>query len=450
MKAHQVKSEKTSRVVNVFGFIALVSLIVVLAATRVQAQFVTKLTTSNGVPGDEFGKVAISGNTVVADARTGPLDDTICFFEKDFGGTDAWGEIATQMAFGELPGVGFGTTVAISGNTVITNEHQANPTAGGGARVYIFERNRGGSNAWGGVTTMRPGNIDCLSVDISGDTAIAGYQYDHGGTGAAYILARNEGGPNNWGKAAELTASDGERRDVFGTRSAIDGDTAVVGAWGDDERTGSAYIFQRDEGGADSWDEVKKLVASDRTTGDGFGKHTAISGDTVIVGAANRDDLGVNSGSAYIFQRNQGGPDNWGQVAKLMGSDVATEHFFGYDVGIDGDLAIVGAPGEGDSNPGDGQFDGAGSAYIFARHAGGPNNWGEVLKLTAPDAAQSDAFGYYVAISGSTAVVGAPGNAGNTGAAYVFRVPEPSTAILAVAGLLGVLALDWQRRKQVS
>ena len=81
--------------------------------------------------------------------------------------------------------------------------------------------------------------------------------------------------------------------------------------------SGSAYIFYRDQGGADNWGQVKKLTASDGAANDYFGFSVSISGDTAIVGAYGDDDNGVNSGSAYIFSRDQGGADNWGEVKKL-------------------------------------------------------------------------------------------------------------------------------------
>jgi len=139
---------------------------------------------------------------------------------------------------------------------------------------------------------------------------------------------------------AKLTASDAAASDHFGFSVSVSGDTAVVGAQRDIP-SGSAYIFVRDEGGVDNWGEVAKLTASDAGVFDAFGAQVAISGDTTVVVAFGDDDAGGSSGSAYIFERDQGGVDNWGQVAKLIASDAAVLDFFGRSVSVSGDTAVV-------------------------------------------------------------------------------------------------------------
>ena len=128
---------------------------------------------------------------------------------------------------------------------------------------------------------------------------------------------------------------------------AISGDTAVVGACCEDTGgfdAGAAYVFQRNQGGADNWGEVKKLTASDAQASDRFGHSVAVSGDTAVVGAFREDAL---VGAAYVFQRNQGDADNWGEVKKLTASDAQDIDFFAHGVAISGDTAVVGA-GEAD------------------------------------------------------------------------------------------------------
>jgi len=202
-----------------------------------------------------------------------------------------------------------------------------------------------------------------LSVSISGDTATVGaYGDDDNGddSGSAYIFSRNQGGADNWGQVKKLTAGDGAAGDTFGLSVSISGDTATVGAYGDDGYSGSAYIFSRDQGGAVNWGQVQKLTAGDGAAGDYFGRSVSISGDTAIVGAYGDDDNGDRSGSAYSFSRDQGGTDNWGEVKKLTAGDGAAYDNFGYSVSISGDTAIVGALWDGDNG------DASGSAYIFS------------------------------------------------------------------------------------
>ena len=124
----------------------------------------------------------------------------------------------------------------------------------------------------------------------------------------------------------------------------ISNDTAIVGAWSKASvgiRSGAAYIFERDSGGPHNWGEVIKLIGSDTALGDNFGGAVGIDGDTAIVGAEEDDDAGLDSGSAYLFERGQGGPNAWGEVAKLTASDAAAGDLFGWDVAIAGDLVIV-------------------------------------------------------------------------------------------------------------
>jgi hypothetical protein len=221
-----------------------------------------------------------------------------------------------------------------------------------------------------------------------------------------------------------LLASDGQAGDLFARRVAIGGDIAIVGAPlkdNDGDLAGAAYIFQRDLGGDGNWGEVTKLTASDVEPADTFGYSVSVSGDIAIVGSPREGEGGALSGAAYIFQRDHGGTDSWGEVTKLIASDADSGDGFGWSVAVSEDTAIVGAWQEGN---------GAGAAYIFGRHQGGEENWGEVRKLVASDAQPSDGFGKSVALSGDTAIAGASGeDAGaiNGGAALstCYRRREP-------------------------
>ena len=154
----------------------------------------------------------------------------------------------------------------------------------------------------------------------------------------------------------ELLAPHGQADDRFGGDVAVSGDTAVVGASREDgggSDAGAAYVFRRDQGGAGIWGEVTKLTASDAQAGDFFGNSVAISGDTVVVGAYEEGTGtvgafeegagGISAGAAYVFQRDQGGADNWGEVKKLAASDTQAFDQFGISVAVSGDTAVVGA-----------------------------------------------------------------------------------------------------------
>ncbi len=328
----------------------------------------------------------------------------------------------------------FGGSVAVSGDTAVVGAffEDAGGTEAGAA--YVFQRDEGGADNWGEVQKLtasdaQAGDFFGISVAISGDTAIVGAFFeDAGGTeaGAAYVFQRDEGGPDSWGEVQKLTASDAQASDEFGISVAISGDTAIVGAFqeapGGIAFAGAAYLFERNQGGPDNWGEVKKLTASD-AQGGRFGHGVSLSGDTAIVGAlAARvgGSGGFLAGAAYLFERNQGGPDNWGEVTKLTASDAQSGDSFGISVAMGGDTAVVGALEE------DAGGRNAGAAYVFERNQGGPDNWGEVKKLTASDAEAFDFFGISVAVSGDRAIVGAyledAGGVGfAAGGAYVFE-----------------------------
>jgi hypothetical protein len=163
--------------------------------------------------------------------------------------------------------------------------------------------------------------------------------------------------------------------------------------------------------------EKAKLRASDGAAKDAFGWSVAISGDTVVVGA-HHDDVGGNydQGSAYVFVEPAGGwSDRRAETAKLTASDGAWMDRFGWSVAISGDTVVVGAPEDSVG----------GSAYVFVEPAGGwAGDLTENTKLTASD---GDYFGASVMISGDTVVVGAPavtiGGSYGVGAAYVFLKP---------------------------
>jgi hypothetical protein len=190
-------------------------------------------------------------------------------------------------------------------------------------------------------------------------------------------------------------------------------------------QVGAAYLFEKDLGGTNNWGEVKKLVASDAAANDGFGTSVALSGTTVVIGAEfeNHDGNGDGSddadvGAAYIFERDQGGPNAWGEVKKLLGSNGLINDQFGSGVAISGDVIAVGAVEKtvGQITPG--------AVYLFGRNQGGANTWGEVKMLLASDGEDFDRFGRSVALSGTTLVVGAPeddDNGEDAGSVYVLE-----------------------------
>jgi CSLREA domain-containing protein len=328
-------------------------------------------------------------------------------------------------------------------------------------QVYLKASNTGASDFFG------------TTVAISGDTAVigasnedssaAGVNGDQGNNdttnaGAAYVFVRHG---NTWTQQAYLKASNPDFDDRFGGAVAIAGDTVVVGAQFEDSQAtgvdgsqgdnsanaaGAAYVFVRT---GNVWTQQAYLKASNTDAGDQFGRHVALSGDTVVVGAPLEDSnaTGVNSndqanndamsaGAAYVFVRNG---NNWAQQAYLKASNTDAVDVFANSVATSGDTVVVGADGEDsgatgvNGNQGDNSANAAGAAYVFVR-AG--HTWAQQAYLKASNTERVDSFGDSVAISADTVVIGASfedsngvGVNGNTqgnndamsaGAAYVF------------------------------
>ncbi|MBI4318013.1 MAG: hypothetical protein HY675_05950 [Chloroflexi bacterium] len=265
-----------------------------------------------------------------------------------------------------------------------------------------------------------------LSVAISGDTIVVGAPKDdigaNRGQGSAYVFVRTGPGADDWRMMKRLTASDGAEFDEFGTSVAISGDTVVVGSPFHDldaDDHGAAYVFQRNHGGADNWGEVERLTASDGAHEDFFGRSVAIGGETVAVGASGHGGEEWSRGAAYVFARDEGGTDNWGETQKLIASDGGFADEFGWSIAISRESIVVGARGADVSGTPN-----QGAAYVFARSQDGDGSWGEVKKLAAADGNYNDLFGWSIAISGDTVVVGArklnPSRDTRPASAYVF------------------------------
>ena len=189
---------------------------------------------------------------------------------------------------------------------------------------------------------------------------------------------------------SELNGSDTGAGDFFGDSVAISGTIAVVGAEDNAHDAGRAYLFSRNQAG---WGQVAELKGSDTVAGDNFGWSVAMAGDTVVVGAPSRSK---DAGRAYVF-----GPTSAGcaQVGVLKGTGTVVNDGFGASVAVSGTVAVVGASGHDDY---------AGAAYVFTDAAG---RWQEKAELEGPGAVAGDEFGWSVATSGTTAVVGAQGHA---------------------------------------
>lgn len=290
---------------------------------------------------------------------------------------------------------------SISRWVAISSETTTNNTAGFGGWGDCSVQNVSGYNpvvASDGVNGDNFGN----SVSISGNFAIIGAQNDNNlnGTsnvGSAYIFYFNG---VSWVQQQKLTASDGAANDNFGTSVSMSGNFAVVGASYDDigiyADQGSAYIFFYN---GSSWVQTQKLAHAFGGSGDRFGSSTCMQGNSLIIGAWG-DDIGANSdqGSADIFIYNG---STWVLQGQITASDGLANDYFGFSVTINGNWAIVGAAWDDISANAN-----QGSVYIFKYNGTAWSYWQKITRPIF--AAADYHFGYSVSMSADYCIIGEP------------------------------------------
>ena len=382
--------------------------------------------------------------------------------------------------------------MAVSGDTVVVgaqneassatgiNGDQSDNSAFMAGAVYVFVRN---GTTWSQQAYLKASNTDAgdlfgISVAISGDTVVVGAPFEASDAtgvngnqdnnnaqqaGAAYVFVRNG---TTWSQQAYLKASNTDPGDEFGISVAVSGDTVVVGAHyersvargvnGDQTdnsacQAGAAYVFLRS---GTAWSQQAYLKASNTVAKSScgmvnaqFGSSVAVSGETVVVGALAEDSnaTGINgdeddhsafgAGAAYVFVRNG---TTWSQQAYVKASNTDAGDAFGWSVAVSGDTVVVGTYVESSNATGvngdqdDNSAPLAGAAYVFVRNG---ITWTQQAYLKASNTDAGDGFGYSVAVSGDTVVVGAYAESSNAtgidgdqsdnsavapGAAYVF------------------------------
>ena len=390
---------------------------------------IAKLLASDGASGDSFGfSVDIDGDTAVVGAflhdHQGTDSGAAYVFVRD---GDTWVEQAELLPSDgkALDQAGFGQ-IAVDGDTILLGAHLQDVDGDTNAGVvYVFERN---GNTWTETTKLhandrQPGDQFGVHLALDGDTAIIGANGDdnpNGTNGSVYVYVRNG---NTWTQQAILVGSD------FGVRSlgfaegqiSIDEDTVVVGAWASAKQgreSGAAYVFVRN---GNTWSEQAMLLPNDGKPLEQFGNATALDHDTLMVGACRCHDPSVEGGAVYVYTRNG---SIWTQQAKLFPADGAPADNFGASIKIVGDRAVIGAPGARNNLD---HFN-EGAAYVFVRN---DNTWTEQEKVLASDGEARDRFGVKVSMEGDSIVIGAWKETQNdpegmdTGSAYIFELsPE--------------------------
>ena len=360
----------------------------------------------------------------------------------------AWAGIdatAKLIASDAAAGAGLGGAVAVDAGAVVVG---TNPPSSRSGSAYLFDADTGRELAElvpaGGPTTLDGfgravavgGGVALVGAPLNGGVA---YLFDAAtgrqtgrligpggdarfggsvalGGGRALVGAYFAGAPgsNRAGQASLYDVATGQREATlfgggvdnawFGFSAALDGGVALVGAPHEGPRlrqAGAAYLYDAATGS-----EVARL-AVDGLFGTQFGHAVALGGGVAVVGAPLADPAGRGSGAAYLFDAATGR-----RSFDLLPDDGAENDRFGWSVAVSGDTALVGAYGV------DAGGSGRGAAYLFDTATGR-----QVAKLTAPDAADGDLFGYAVAASGTRLAVGAlldDDRGASSGSAYLF------------------------------
>ena len=350
--------------------------------------------------------------------------------------------------------------VGAAGEGSSANGGEADNSAPGAGAVYVFTRNNGvwtQQQPYLKASNADPNDKFGSSLALSGDTLVVGAVGEgssaNGGSGdnsapaagAAYVFVRNNNGV--WLQQPYLKAANANANDLFGNSVALSDDVLAVGAVGESSsagggeadnsapNAGAVYVFVRNNNGV--WVQQPYLKASNADAGDQFGL-VAISGDTLAVGAVGEgssaaggegDNSAPGAGAVYVFVRTNNGV--WVQQPYLKASNANAGDLFGL-VTLSGDTLVIGAVDESSSAVGgeaDNSAPGAGAAYVFIRTN---NLWMQQFYLKASNANENDQFGW-VGLSGDTLITGAFGegssstggegdnSAPDAGAGYVFQ-----------------------------
>lgn len=378
--------------------------------------FFDRITASDKASTDLFGaslSITFNGasNNLVVGA---PLDDNArgtdagavyCYTD----GPGQWWEFKKLTADDTVAGDYFGDKVAIDYNTMIV----AAPGAGSTGKMYLFDRYGAEWAKVGEFLGAAANDGFGYSVSIDGTIAVVGAPYHdqqqgQSDTGAAYIYEKVSG---NWIFTTYLTANQWWRNpgDWFGFSTDVDGATVIVGNPNGDSYDradcGFAQTFTKSNG---QWYYSDALYAPDRQPGDDLGYSVAVEGDVAVVGAPGAAVSGkAEAGAVYIFRRSG---QSWNLEQKLTAYPVYQNSRFGTQVAVSNGVIAVNTFGNE-------------WVYTFEQTLGG--EWGQMSRVTDPDTG-TDKFGAAIAMNDGLLAIGDhqadDGNLSNNGAAYVTEL----------------------------
>ena len=383
-----------------------------------------KITASDGAASDNFGRsVSADGNTLVVGA---PYDDdrgsgsgSVYVYTR----SSATASFADEQKITASDGAAydeFGFSVSVDGNTLVVGASLDDDRGTDSGSVYVYTRSSADESfafqqkitAYDGAASDEFGQ----SVSVDGNTLVVGAfgdDDDGSSSGSVYVYTRSSA-TASFVDVQKITASDAAATDYFGWSVSVDGNTLVVNARLDDDRgssSGSVYVYTRSSA-TSQFAFQQKITASDGAYNDQFGSSVSVDGNTLVVGASLDDDRGTDSGSVYVYTRSSA-DESFAFQQKITAYDGAASDEFGQSVSVDGNTLVVGAFGDDD----DGSS--SGSVYVYTRSSA-TASFGNQHKITASGGAGSDEFGHSVSVDGNTLVVGANRD-DNNGSVYVYR-----------------------------
>lgn len=371
-----------------------------------------------------FGtSVAVEADRLVVGAvydkpnsTTAQAPGNVYVFDRDVGGTGDW-QLTKKLQTAVSGTYGYGASVSLDGDRLAVGEPSA--PSGSGGKVYIYEKDEGGTNQWGLVRSRSDGVTQYQSdafgaaIKLDGNDLFVGAPgaqgLGGGGQGKVNLLVKDFGGLNNWAIKKDIYADDGFAVERFGTALDMDDDTLVVGArWtstvvpGDyHEHGGALFVFERDYPTSGSWGKTTKLLASDIDSSYELGVSVAIDGDILVAGAIHeRFGLDPGAGAVYVFEKVSG---SWIETTIIHPFDRHSGQSFGYSVAIQGSNLYIGSPTHSGSSA-----DSSGAVYIYERVAEG--DWRLTDRLsgcTSSGAGSSDWYGTSISVDPNYTAIGA-------------------------------------------
>jgi hypothetical protein len=294
--------------------------------------------------------------------------------------------------------------------------------------VYVYQKNSTNNLGWTLIQKILP-PVDTTNggypafvfemgkiILVNDDYLILGTpQGGNNSSGVVYIL-KYDVITNQWLPIKELTATIPKSGGFFGRSIALGNDFLAV-----KERPLLAThptiisIYQKNEGGIDNWGKVKEIVHQNLSAEPFWAFSLSMTDDFLFIGSFQENSISQGSGVVHIYGKDIGGANNWGYLKAIISSDGHTSQQFGYSVLASDTTLIVGATRDNELG------NSSGAVYVFYRNHGGQGNWGEARKMTASDGGNGDYFGSSFDLSGDTLLaISSVGYNQNKGAVYVF------------------------------